>query len=553
MYSDDDMLDAYDEESGEYDLYSDVDDEHDPHGGEDDSDYILEEVVDDSITHGSQNNYVVLKEEDIRKRQEDDIKQLSTVLSITNAEASVLLLHYSWNVSKLTDEWFADEEKVRRTVGVLEGGGGSVVVVQNPRKVKCGICFDKFRRRKIVPVACGHTFCSTCWNGYITTAINDGSGCLMQKCPEPSCHVAIGRDLVEKVVSEEDLRKYDRYFLRSYIEESKKMKWCPAPGCEGAVDFSASGTGINYDVLCSCSHRFCWKCNEDAHSPVDCDMVSQWIIKNSAEAENTTWILANSKACPKCKRPIEKNHGCMHMTCGQPCKHQFCWLCLGAWKDHGGRTGGFYACNKYEEDKKEGLYDDSEKKRQMAKSSLERYTHYYERWASNEKSRGKAFGDLQVFLAEKIAKLSVVQCIPETQLTFITDAWLQIIECRRVLKWTYAYGYYLPESEREKRCFFEYVQGEAESGLERLHKCVETEAEVFQDAGERSELGFTAFREKLSNLTSVTKRHFETLVKALENGLSDVESQAACTKETESFKREIKSKETKSKKRRRER
>lgn len=29
-------------------------------------------------------------------------------------------------------------------------------------------------------------------------------------------------------------------------------------------------------------------------------------------------------------------------------------------------------------------YDESEKRREMAKNSLERYTHYYERWATNQ-------------------------------------------------------------------------------------------------------------------------------------------------------------------------
>lgn len=30
-------------------------------------------------------------------------------------------------------------------------------------------------------------------------------------------------------------------------------------------------------------------------------------------------------------------------------------LCLGAWSDHGERTGGFYACNRYETAKQEGV------------------------------------------------------------------------------------------------------------------------------------------------------------------------------------------------------
>lgn len=65
----------------------------------------------------------------------------------------------------------------------------------------------------------------------------------------------------------------------------------------------------------------------------------KWITKNSAESENLNWILANTKPCPKCHRPIEKNQGCMHMTCSQ-CRWGGGWtqcllVCgayLGVWK-----------------------------------------------------------------------------------------------------------------------------------------------------------------------------------------------------------------------------
>ena len=41
-----------------------------------------------------------------------------------------------------------------------------------------------------------------------------------------------------------------------------------------------------------------------------------------------------------CHKPIEKNKGCNHMTCSQ-CRHEFCWICMGPWRQHGSSTGVF--------------------------------------------------------------------------------------------------------------------------------------------------------------------------------------------------------------------
>ncbi|XP_061374631.1 probable E3 ubiquitin-protein ligase ARI7 isoform X1 [Gastrolobium bilobum] len=516
MDSEDDMHDANDIESLDDDFYS---------GETEDapidyySDY--DDDADDYFEDADRQNFTILKESDIRLRQEEDITRVATVLSISRVSASILLRHYNWSVSKVHDAWFADEDGVRKAVGLLET---PVVQHSNARELTCGICFENYPRARIEMASCGHPYCVSCWEGYIGTSINDGPGCLMLRCPDPTCGAAVGQDMINLLASKEDKHKYARYLLRSYIEDNKKSKWCPAPGCEYAVTFDA-GSG-NYDVSCLCSYSFCWNCTEEAHRPVDCGTVGKWILKNSAESENMNWILANSKPCPKCKRPIEKNQGCMHMTCTPPCKFEFCWLCVGAWSDHGERTGGFYACNRYEAAKQEGVYDDTERRREMAKNSLERYTHYYERWASNQSSRQKALADLHQMQTVHIEQLSDTQCQPESQLKFITEAWLQIVECRRVLKWTYAYGFYLPEHEHAKKQFFEYLQGEAESGLERLHQCAEKELQPFLSADGPSK-EFNDFRTKLAGLTSVTRNYFENLVRALENGLSDVDSNGA--------------------------
>ncbi|GLT87921.1 hypothetical protein SLE2022_059720 [Rubroshorea leprosula] len=527
-----DMQDA-NNESGDDDFYSGGDDEAAALALYDDSDADLADYEfidndsDDSdilVSHRHQQNCTILSEADIHQQQDDDIMRISTVLSISNVEASILLCYYNWSVSKVHDEWFADEEKVRKAVGLLEK---PVVKFPDGREMTCGICFESYPCDRLRTAACGHPFCDSCWAGYIGTAINDGPGCLMLRCPDPSCSAAVGQDMINVLASDEDRKKYSRYFIRSYVEDNRKTKWCPAPGCDYAVDFIV-GSG-SYDVTCCCSYSFCWSCTEELHRPVDCGTVAKWILKNGAGSETMNWILANSKPCPKCKRPIEKNQGCMHITCTPPCKFEFCWLCLGAWSEHGERTGGFSACNRYETAKQEGVYDETEKRREMAKNSLERYTHYYEQWATNQLSRQKALVDLQQMLTVHLEKLSDIQCQPESQLNFITEAWLQIVECRRVLKWTYAYGYYLPEHEHAKRQFFEYLQGEAESGLKRLHQCAEKELQVYLNA-EGPSKDFNKFRTKLAVLTSVTGNYFENLVRALENGLSDVDSHGNCSR-----------------------
>lgn len=141
--------------------------------------------------------------------------------------------------------------------------------------------------------------------------------------------------------------------------------------------------------------------------------MSKWLLKNKDESENTNWILAKTKPCPKCKRPIEKNNGCNHMSCSAPCRHYFCWACLQPLSSH-------QACNAYKED------NEVETKRKRAKDAIDRYTHYYERWAFNQSSRLKAVSDLEKWQSVQLKELSDNQSSPESQLRFTVDAWLQV-------------------------------------------------------------------------------------------------------------------------------
>ncbi|KAL3347811.1 hypothetical protein AABB24_021454 [Solanum stoloniferum] len=510
MENDVDMYDGSDVDSAGDDFYGN---DGLINGGDSGSESSGDDLIDnDPDDLPRDKNYVVLSDDDIGRLMDDDISKVSSVLSVSRTDASALLRRYNWSVNKVHEEWFADESNVREAVGLKIQE--KAVQFRDSKEVTCGICFEDYSSDGILASACGHPFCVECWKGYISNSIADGPGCLNLRCAEPSCKVAVSQDMIDQLTSDDDKKRYYGFLFRSYVEENRKIKWCPAPGCNFAVEFDIGSD--NCEVICGCSNYFCWSCTEEAHSPVDCDMVVKWMEKNNAESENTNWILAYTKACPKCKRPIEKNEGCMRMTCRDPCKYQFCWLCLNSWSVH-----GYNSCNKYTP----GNEDDQ--KKEMAKQSIEKYTHYYERWAANEKSRRKAVKDLKRMGEVNVKELSELQSIPETQLKFILEAWKQIVECRRVLKWTYAYGFYLPDEEETKRQFFEYLQGQAEAGLERLHLCAEKELEIYLNVEEGNSKTFDDFRIKLTSLTSVTRNYFENLVRALENGLEDVDSQGA--------------------------
>ncbi|GBF98045.1 hypothetical protein Rsub_10273 [Raphidocelis subcapitata] len=473
--------------------------------------------------------YVILRREDVAQRQQKAINEVTSVLGLNSDEATRVLRRFKWDVNRVNEEWFSDVDAVRRAVGLLEEPAA-----ETPRaSAKCRICFDEFPKASMHAGPCRHYFCGDCWRGYTHEAVCSGPACLDLRCPLPECKVAVPSPLVLQQLPPGDVAKYDTFLLRSFVEDNRVMSWCTGANCDAAVQCLVERAPEEpLDVLCTCTTTFCFNCKEEAHRPVACDTVRKWVTKNSAESENLNWILANTKPCPKCHRPIEKNQGCMHMTCSQ-CRHEFCWLCNGPWGEHGERTGGFYACNRFEVAAKAGEYDDEARRRDNAKASLERYMHYFERWDAHNKARDKARQEAARTAGEALEALSDLTRTPTSQLRFIMDAWAQVIECRRSLKWTYAYGYYAFEDEMTRpelgrqRAFFEFLQGDAERSLDQLHEVAEMRLRALREeyaaAGAIPSDVFQDFRKRLIGLTDVTRSFFDKLVKQLEKGFAGIE------------------------------
>uniref|UniRef100_A0A0E0QV12 RBR-type E3 ubiquitin transferase n=1 Tax=Oryza rufipogon TaxID=4529 RepID=A0A0E0QV12_ORYRU len=492
--------------------------------------------------------YRNLSEEQVRARQDADTANVGELFAIPPGFAAVLLRHYKWSLVELQDRLFSDGDRAGAATGVALGGAP---VSRNGLPLVCAICFDEHPAGEMRSAGCSHFYCVGCWRGYVHAAVGDGARCLSFRCPDPACSAAVVRELVDEVAGDADRARYATFLLRSYVEEGTRIKWCPGPGCTLAIEFVGGGGGEEKqdDVECKHGHGFCFRCGEEAHRPVSCETVRAWTDKNAMESETASWVLANTKHCPKCRLPIEKNRGCMHMTCRPPCLHEFCWLCLGPWSDH--RSSEYYNCNVYDAAKANGEASDDKRRREQGMASLDRYMHFYERWAAHGKARQSAVDDM-AGLDACAEKLSAAVAMPVTELCFLAEAYQQIAECRRLLRWTYAYGYYHLgtglDGDEERRTMVECAQGEAERQLEKLHDCAEHEREellaevertiklnaILKDndgeeskkkmeekAGEMVDM-VVAYRQKLAGLTGVCKIFFRNLVKTFQDGLSEV-------------------------------
>lgn len=122
--------------------------------------------------------------------------------------------------------------------------------------------------------------------------------------------------------------RYRAVLRDQYALTWKDWKHCPKDDCRNVVHWHGK---VNLPVNCLCSFRWCYACQDEKigdHSPATCEEVAAWLKKFNSESENLLFIRANTRMCPKCRSPIEKNGGCMHMTC-RKCRHEFCWICFG--------------------------------------------------------------------------------------------------------------------------------------------------------------------------------------------------------------------------------
>ncbi|KAG5189212.1 ubiquitin-conjugating enzyme E2-binding protein 1 [Tribonema minus] len=475
---------------------------------------------------------MVLSESDVRALMDAVVDDTAAVVSVPRGAAAALLRFFRWNQESLYDRFYADPDSVTAKVGIggagkgmsriggaaaaaaaappprgaEEGAGGVAAAAAAGALLRCRICCDDVEDALALP--CAHFFCEECWGGFLRNALASGPPCVYTTCPEHKCPQIVTEDVFRAHLSAQELARYRDFALRSFVDTNRRLRFCPGPGCARVARAPRSCTRVK----CPCGECFCFKCGDEAHEPVACAELRRWREKCSNESETANWLLANTKMCPKCDTRIEKNQGCNHMTCRQ-CKYEFCWICMGIWAEHGTNTGGYYKCNKFVDKSMEGMSDAA-----RAKAELERYLHFYKRFQGH--ALGQAFAETQMESRTEARMLELLENQESgssgwIDVQFLRTAVEQLIECRRALKYTYVYGYYLTDpAQKRQRDLFENHQENLEKFTERLSELSEKPLETID-------------RAEVINYTRVTDKFLRSLTQCVRDGLCRVDGSDA--------------------------
>ncbi|TPX51356.1 hypothetical protein SeLEV6574_g00333 [Synchytrium endobioticum] len=402
--------------------------------------------------------------QDILNTQNKEIALVSGILGCAEQHAATLLRYFKWNKDKLMERYMDNPSAVSEAAGVTLDSS------KRPRYVTvkgfiCDVCCNDKEGLETLALSCNHRFCRDCYEHYLTQKICEEGESRHIQCMATSCKLVVDEKTIGMVVKPEVHTRYRQLLMRTYVDDNDFLKWCPSPNCEYAVECHVPVTHLTEivpTVKCACGHRFCFGCGIADHQPCICALVRMWMKKCEDDSETANWISANTKECTKCNSTIEKNGGCNHMTCKR-CKHEFCWVCMGPWVDHGTQ---WYNCNRFDEKQSIDARDSQAKSRQ----ALERYLFYYNRFANHEQSAklDKDFYERTERKMEEMQKSSELSWI---EVQFLRKAVDVLLVCRMTMKWTYCFAYYLARNNTTE--IFEANQKDLEMAVEQLSELLE--------------------------------------------------------------------------------
>jgi len=196
-------------------------------------------------------------------------------LQFTRGESRVLMTFYKWDIVRLFEKF----NEIYRDL-FLEAAKLSNLQIRllNDNRISdvCSICSRSCvdaNAANTITIKCAHVYCKQCWMKFLTTKIINEKQCDGIKCQAKDCKVLI---LDEEILNGDDeviSKAYKALTIESFIQHDRSLRRCRAANCPIVVQ---SDFGVRHDITCACGDSFCFKCGDELHEYLTCEMVERW-------------------------------------------------------------------------------------------------------------------------------------------------------------------------------------------------------------------------------------------------------------------------------------
>ena len=484
-------------------------------------------------------DFEIIQNSEIIKKRDEVIHRFIECSCLDYDEAELVLIYYNWNYEKLIEEWYDNIEKIKIESHIEQSPESLKKISEYYLKNKinqdiCPICYTEIEEGNSLSLKCNHQICQECYIEYINNKLlTEPISIIITPCPLSGCNLYLTRTIFKRCISQTKMKIiFAKSVVRNFTLTNKDIKLCPNPKCNVSIRVHGN---LAKEIKCQCDNIFCFSCLEESHIPCDCEMAKQWVefTKDKGSGEDFVWIKENTKKCPKCQLPIEKNQGCNHMTCRRGvggCGYEFCWICMESWNEHKITSiNSYYTCKKEKDEeekktKKKNLYIPGRLKKLFEgykMNALERYIKYYKGWYNHYRNleiADKIKERVKQFKKDLIEKKNLL----ENDIIFLDDSLNTICDCNRLLKYIYIFGYFL--NDNVNITLFEYnleiLQNQTDSLLELIE--LERLPSIIETFDEKSfKKMFNDYKDNAYSLINSTQTFKTNLINEIQNNLYD--------------------------------
>lgn len=187
---------------------------------------------------------------------------------------------------------------------------------------QCPICFEKILPINAYHLECGHGYCRSCLFSWLSSRIKDREvkfECFHDALASGGaliCKRQLSESDVESILGSSDIFQKWKRFKRMLADPS--LRDCPFCGS------LQSGSASSPDMTCTtCTRSFCYL-HSNAHTGKTCQEYGQ--ERGSQEALDEEFARRDTKPCPGCAAPTNKEAGCNSIRC-VACHANWCWIC----------------------------------------------------------------------------------------------------------------------------------------------------------------------------------------------------------------------------------